>query len=211
MSARIVVMSKVPAPGLAKTRLALAIGDDAAAALAARMLNHTLATARSSSVGTLELCRTPDIAHPALRAAAARFGAVLSEQGSGDLGQRMARIAVRVLAGGELPIIVGSDCPSLAPHHLRLAVQILQIHDAVFQPTFDGGYALIGLRRFQPRLFEAIPWSTASVMATTRERLRELEWSWCEGEPLHDIDTAADLDYLPKAWRSVVRQEMENR
>jgi rSAM/selenodomain-associated transferase 1 len=203
MRTRIIVMSKPPVAGLSKTRLAQSIGNDAAAALAARMLDHTLETARLAAVGTLELCVTPHPPHPALRAAAARFAAVLRDQGCGDLGQRMARIALRVLADGEQPLILGSDCPALAPHHLQSAAHRLESHDAVLQPAFDGGYALIGLRGFDARLFEAVPWSTPAVMATTRDRLHELGWSWWEGETLSDIDSAADLDHLPKTWQGV--------
>jgi uncharacterized protein len=198
---RVVVMARTPAPGEAKTRLAQAIGDAAAAALAARMLERTLDTARQAAVGAIELCVTPDTRDPAVRAAAARAGAMLAEQGEGDLGERMARIARRVLAAGDAPLIIGTDCPSLSAQHLQQAAQALRQHDAVLQPAFDGGYVLIGLRRFDPRVFEAVPWSTAAVMATTRERLRELGWLWCEAETLHDIDHAADLVHLPQDWR----------
>lgn len=194
-------MARAPAPGQAKTRLALVIGGDQAAALAARMLECTLETARLAAVGTIELCVTPDTRHPAVRAAAERTGAALSDQGEGDLGERMARIARRVLAAGDAPLVVGTDCPSLSAGHLQQAAQALQRHDAVLQPAFDGGYVLIGLRRFDLRLFEGVPWSTAAVMATTRERLRELGWSWREAETLHDIDRAADLIHLPQGWR----------
>jgi rSAM/selenodomain-associated transferase 1 len=200
---RIVVMARAPAPGQAKTRLAQVIGDDQAAALAARMLNRTLETARLAAVGAIELCVTPDTRHPAVRAAAERAGAVLADQGEGNLGERMARIAQRVLAAGEQPLIVGTDCPSLSARHLQQAAQALQRNDAVLQPAFDGGYVLIGLRRFDPRLFEGVPWSTAAVMAITRERLRELAWSWREAETLHDIDRAADLVHLPQDWPSL--------
>jgi len=188
-------------PGQAKTRLAHVIGDDQAATLAARMLERTLDTARLAAIGAIELCVTPNTRHPAVRAAAERVGAALAEQGEGDLGERMARIARRVLAAGEAPLIAGTDCPSLSAQHLQQAAQALQRRDAVLQPAFDGGYVLIGLRRFDPRLFEAVPWSTAAVMATTRERLRELAWSWWEAETLHDIDRAADLVHLPQDWR----------
>jgi hypothetical protein len=201
VNVRVVVMARAPVPGQAKTRLAQAIGEAGAVALARRMLERTLETARRAAVGTLELCVTPDTQHPALRAAAWRFGASLGGQGNGDLGRRMATIARRVLAAGEQPIIVGTDCPSLAPHHLEQAAHALQRHDAVLHPAFDGGYVLIGLRSFHPRLFVDVPWSTAAVMATTRARLRELEWSWWEGETLHDIDTPADLVHLPQDWR----------
>jgi len=207
MNVHIVVMAKAPQPGQVKTRLAQAIGEDAAAALAGRMLDRALETARQAAVGTLELCVTPDLPHPSLCVAAARFGAGLSEQGDGDLGQRMARIARRVLADGEQPIIVGSDCPELALRHLQQAAHMLQTKDAVLQPAADGGYVLIGLRGFDPRLFETLPWGTATVMATTRDRLRDLAWSWWEGETLHDIDTAQDLRYLPKEWRNAATPE----
>lgn len=201
MNTRVVVMARAPVPGQAKTRLAQVLGDDAAAALAGRMLERTLETARLAAVGAIELCVTPDTAHPAVRAAAERAGATLSDQGEGDVGDRMARIARRVLAAGDAPLIVGTDCPALGPHHLRHAAHALQTNDVVVQQAFDGGYVLIGLRAFHPRLFEAVPWSTAMVMATTRARLRELAWSWWEAETLHDIDTAADLVHLPADWR----------
>ena len=201
MKTRVVVMARAPVPGQAKTRLAQVIGDDQAATLAARMLEHTLKTARLAAIGAIELCVTPDTGHPAVRAVAERAGAALSDQGEGDLGERMAQIARRVLAAGDAPLIVGTDCPSLSAEHLQQAAQALQHHDAVLQPAFDGGYVLIGLRRFDPRLFEAVPWSTTAVMATTRERLRKLGWPWWEAETLHDIDCAADLVHLPQDWR----------
>ena len=46
-----------------------------------------------------------------------------------------------------------------------LAADALADHDAVFGPALDGGYTLVGLRRATPALFDAMPWSTAAVMA----------------------------------------------
>ena len=48
---RVVVMAKSPRPGLAKTRLAPALGAEGAARLAARMLQHALAQAVAAGVG----------------------------------------------------------------------------------------------------------------------------------------------------------------
>ena len=39
--------------------------------------------------------------------------------------------------------------------------------DAVIAPTADGGYALLGLRRFDASLFADIAWSTSTVATTT--------------------------------------------
>jgi hypothetical protein len=63
----------------------------------------------------------------------------------------------------------------------------------VIHPTFDGGYALLGLKQFHPSLFSGIEWSTASVAAATIARIRALGWSFHLGETLRDIDTPEDL------------------
>ena len=59
-------------------------------------------------------------------------------------------------------------------------------------PAEDGGYALIGLTRCDQRLFEHMAWGGDTVLAATRERLRELKWRWHELETLWDIDRPED-------------------
>ena len=70
----------------------------------------------------------------------------------------------------------------------------------MFVPTFDGGYALIGLRRFEPRLFEGIAWSTAVVMDATRRALGDAGLHHAELPGIHDVDEPADLVHVPRAW-----------
>ncbi len=77
----------------------------------------------------------------------------------------------------------------------------LPASDAVFVPAADGGYALIGLRRMLPALFEAMPWSTHTVMAVTRQRLAQAAWRHSELPGVHDIDEPADLVHLPGPFR----------
>ena len=66
-------------------------------------------------------------------------------------------------------------------------------------PVDDGGYALIGARRPDPRLFTDMAWSTADVMAETRRRLIRLGLSWREPARLWDVDRPQDLDRLDRA------------
>lgn len=87
----LVVMAKAPVAGLAKTRLAPALGAEGAAALAQRLLQHTLAQAAAAGFDRLLLCVTPDEPHPLLLQAAQAHGAHWAPQGAGDLGQRMRR------------------------------------------------------------------------------------------------------------------------
>jgi uncharacterized protein len=76
----------------------------------------------------------------------------------------------------------------------------LRGHDAVFVPALDGGYALVGLRRPLPALFDAMPWSTSLVMQRSRERLAAAGASHVELAPVADIDVPADLVHLPVGW-----------
>jgi glycosyltransferase A (GT-A) superfamily protein (DUF2064 family) len=117
-----------------------------------------------------------------------------------DLGERLARAASRVLAAGERVLLIGTDCPALDARRLRTAADTLNAHDAVIHPTHDGGYALLGLRRFNPLLFSEIAWSTASVAEETIARIRTLGWSLHIADTLHDIDEPDDLPELPAEY-----------
>lgn len=196
------VLAKAPVPGQAKTRLIPALGPEGAAALAERLLDHALGQALAAGFDTVELCVTPDADHPAVQRQAARPGLRLSLQGGGDLGARMARALDRALAGGAAgALLIGTDAPALDAARLRAAAQALAQADAVAVPAHDGGYALIGLRRPAPALFEGMAWSTAGVMAATRARAAAAGLRLAELAPLHDIDEPADLVHLPPGWR----------
>lgn len=197
----VIVMAKAPMPGLAKTRLIPALGAEGAAALAARMLRHAVAEALAADVGPVTLCAAPDLSHPVFRELAQDRRLVLAEQGEGDLGARMLRAFQQALATHGSALLIGTDAPDLDAATLRAARDALASHDAVIIPAHDGGYALIGLHRAEPSLFEAMPWSTPQVMARTRERLRDAGLRWAELAPLHDIDEPADLVHLAgRGW-----------
>lgn len=191
----IVVLAKAPVAGYAKTRLIPALGADGAARLAAWLLERTMHAALRSGLGPVELCAAPDAAHPAVAAWAAR-GVQLAAQGEGDLGERIARAFARACASAPRVLLLGTDAPRLDAAVLQAAARALEAHDAVFVPAVDGGYALVGLRRSVPRLFEDMPWSTPAVMARTRERLRALGLTHAELAPLADIDEPQDLVHL---------------
>lgn len=196
----VIVFAKAPVAGLSKTRLAPALGLAGAAALAERMLHHTLAQAHAAGMGPIELCAAPDATHPALRAAAAAYGADLTEQGSGDLGQRMHRAFARRLAEPGLALLIGTDAPALDAAVLWAAAAALVEHELVFVPALDGGYALVGQRRADARWFADMRWSHPRVMADTRERLRAAGVGWTELAAVADIDEPADLRHLPPGW-----------
>lgn len=195
----ITILAKAPVAGFAKTRLIPALGPEGAAALAQKLLDHTVAQAVAAGLGEVRLLGAPDASHPALQRHAGQVQ--LGAQADGDLGRRMHRALDDALACHSLALLVGTDAPALDHHMIRQAAQVLAQHDAVFVPALDGGYALVGLRgRSRPELFEAMTWSTDQVMAETRQRLTRSGLRWAELAAVGDIDEPGDLRHLPAGW-----------
>lgn len=212
----LVVVAKAPVPGQAKTRLMPALGAAGAAQLAQRLLADALervtalqtlarqaamaATAGPETVPalTVELCATPQPSDQAWAAhLPAGVGWRLTDQGQGDLGERMGRASLRATATGAAVVLVGTDCPLLSPDLMWQAVCQLAHHDAVLVPATDGGYVLLGLRQHANSVFTDMPWSTDTVASQTLDRLHKQGWTVWQGPTLPDVDEPADLAHLP--------------
>lgn len=188
---RVIVFAKAPVPGAAKTRLIPALGAAGAAQLHEWLVERALETACAADCGPVELCCAPDRAHPFFAACAARFDVSLTDQGAGDLGERMHR----ALAAGLPAVLIGADCPAMTPEYLRDGAGALAAgYDAVLGPAEDGGYVLIGANRIRPDAFARIRWGGPDVMEQQRARLRETGWRWKELAPLWDVDRPDDLE-----------------
>lgn len=196
---RIIVFAKAPRAGFAKTRLIPALGAGGAAALATRLLTHTLHEALRAEVGEVELCRTP-LNDPLWQTLVLPPGIRVSDQEGCDLGERLARAAHRSLAAGQPCILIGTDCPALDAPALREVTEHMRTHDAVMVPASDGGYVALGLRQFVPSIFSDMAWSTEVVAQETLNRLARADMSVHQMPVLHDIDEPADLQHLPQHW-----------
>jgi uncharacterized protein len=189
----LIVFAKAPVAGYVKTRLIPLIGAQGAATLQRQLIDRTLATAREARVGRIELHGAPDCSDPFLRACTNRYGARLVSQSDGDLGQRMAFALAQALGESSHAILIGTDCAVLTIQHLRETHRRLQAGaHAVIAPAEDGGYALIGLSRFDARLFTSIEWSTSAVLNQTQARLSELGWQWQALDAVWDVDRPED-------------------
>ncbi|HSH49740.1 MAG TPA: TIGR04282 family arsenosugar biosynthesis glycosyltransferase [Halomonas sp.] len=188
------ILAKAPIPGKVKTRLIPALGAGGASRLHERLLRHAVDIAlAATSPQCITLWTALDHAHPLFRELAARYGIGLRAQPEGDLGERMYRALQAMDAPG---LLIGSDCPALTPALLRRCQAALTEADAVFLPAEDGGYALVGVRRADRRLFAAIDWGTSRVMAQTRDRADELGWRLACPARLWDVDRPEDLERL---------------
>jgi rSAM/selenodomain-associated transferase 1 len=203
MNKGLIVFAREPVPGRVKTRLARQVGAQAAAALYAEMLADTVALAaaledvRPVVFWALETPEAPCPDMPAMASAPQR-GACL--------GARMADAFRRTFAdGSDVCCIIGSDSPDLPQDYVRQAFRMLEQDraDVVFGPSDDGGYYLLGMRRFQPGLFREIAWGGPEVLETSLMRARELELRVELLPAWYDIDTAEDLRRLAQSPAAV--------
>ena len=195
----LIVFAKAPVPGRVKTRLAPLLGSEGAARLHAELVERAVATAAAAGSVAVELHAAPHARSRYFQGLARRYRVRLRAQTKRGLGERMRDALARALHGAEAAVLIGADCPVLRPADLRRAVRLLHSGaDAVFAPTEDGGYALIGLRRISARLFSGIEWGGATVMAETRKRLRRLGWRWRELRTVWDVDRPEDYFRLKR-------------
>lgn len=198
-AARLVVMVKEPSVGRVKTRLARDIGSVQAAAAYRNTLRAVLARLHRPGRWRTELGVTPD---SALSSAAWPKNLPRRAQGRGDLGRRMQRLIDKAPPGPVL--LIGSDVPTISSEHIDAAVKALGTHDAVFGPSPDGGYWLVGLKRRPriPRAFASVPWSTNAALEKTVANLAGLDVARVASLP--DLDQAADLRAIDGALGRVI-------
>jgi len=198
LCAKLILFTRYPEPGRAKTRLIPVLGPEGAADLQRRMTErlvaqlllfaeeYPVATEIRYDGGTPELV-VDWLGHdlPAL------------PQGEGGLGERLERAAVAAFADGVARLVfIGADCPALTPPLFARAFAALLRHDLVLGPAADGGYYLIGLRCPWAGLFRDIPWGSGEVLAVTLGRARGLGLSIHLLEQHADVDRPEDLRYF---------------
>ena len=203
---QVIVFTRMPRAGRAKTRLIPTLGAERAAQLQREMTGWTALVARQAAAATgiqLEV-RYADGSARQMRRWLGR-GAAYRPQRGVDLGVRMAdAFRCGFSAGRQKILIIGTDCPAITPELISEAITSLHNHDLVLGPAADGGYYLVGLRREAPQLFEGIAWSSREVLRQTVEAAEASGLSVCQLETLKDIDRPEDI----KAWEPYAAGEV---
>ncbi len=200
------VFARAPVAGRVKTRLIAELGPQGAADLHCRLVLAALRRGCAARGARVELWVAGDPVDPFVQDCARRFRVPVLEQHGADLGERMVNAFSHAFATGARPgrcVLIGSDCPAQTPDDLQQAAAALQTHDAVLQPSRDGGYVLIGLTRPQPHLFDAIEWGGPSVLRQTLQRAASLHLALRLLRELPDLDNAEDFRHaLAQRWLS---------
>ena len=202
MADQLILFTRFPEPGQVKTRLIRALGEKGAAELHRQLTEHCLKQISPVPIdsgknltifytgGSSKLMQTwiPNIP-------------LLKQQGD-SLGQRMVAAFTRIQTKHKQRIILfGADCPDLDKKKITQALELLNNHDLVFGPTFDGGFYLVGINaRYQTsnlnELLTDVPWGTAEVLQKTIAHADVLGSSYGLLPTLHDIDHPEDLEHF---------------
>jgi rSAM/selenodomain-associated transferase 1 len=204
----LIVFCREPIAHQAKTRLIGALTPAAAAALSDAFIRDALAKAVLVRPSRIVIAASaPDGADRSkyFRKLARRFEVDLIDQGSGSLGQRMARSLAPFASSGAL--LIGTDTPSLPASMLASSLEALRRNRVVIAPSLDGGYYAIGVRGAMPPIFTGIRWGSGSVFATTIKRLDRAAIPYALGPAWYDVDRWADVLLLAAHLRMLTRTD----
>ncbi len=195
MKRAIIIMAKVPVSGTVKTRLQPFLSPDECAALAAAFLRDAENKAKTVCENTI-LAYSPASERAILENILQSENTFLEQTGA-DLGARMANAFEFAFAREKdsTVVMIGTDSPTFPAEFIKRAFEFLEKDaDAVLGKSADGGFYLIGLRRFAPRLFDNIAWSVSTVYEQMTANLSRLKFDNLRLVPdWYDVDTPDDF------------------
>ena len=189
----LLIFTRNPELGKAKTRLAKTVGDETALEIYKFLLERTRDI--SSKVNADKAVyysvkiRENDIWNPNIYQKHQQFG--------DDLGIRMLNAFKNGFeAGYEKVMIIGSDLYDLSEKNIEKAFVALNTNDVVIGPAEDGGYYLLGMNTLQENVFKNKEWGTASVRKDTLKDLSDKKVKVLAFK--NDIDVYEDILDIPE-------------
>ena len=186
----LLIFVKHPEKGKSKTRLAAGIGHDLALEVYRKLLGHTREISQHLQADKVVFFGNQMPEHDLWTEASYPR----HQQVGADLGARMSHaFSWGFEQGYDQICIIGSDCATLSTEILEEAFSVLNEKDFVIGPAKDGGYYLIGMSHFYPKVFEDKVWSTADVRKEAIADLEAGNKSYKLLIELSDVDVVDDL------------------
>lgn len=198
----LILFTRVPRAGQAKTRLIPALGEHGAAEFQWRLLARLLGELRhGAKQGLWRLCVYYCGAEglERLQEMAGEGVAFVEQVDDADLGVRMRAALERELGAGAPAVgLMGSDLPEATAGVVAEALGLLEdpAVDVSLCPVEDGGYWFVGLKRPFPQLFEGTTYGGSSVFEEAVAACAVHGRTVATGPRLRDVDTPEDLAWF---------------
>ena len=201
----LILFTRVPRAGQAKTRLIPALGEHGAAEFQWRLLARLLGELRhGAEQGLWRLrvyyCGTEGLER--LRSMVGEGVVFVEQADNADLGARMRAALERELGAGAPAVgLMGSDLPEATASVVAEALGLLEdpAVDVSLCPVEDGGYWFVGLKQPFPQLFKGTTYGGASVFEDALAACAAHGRTVATGPRLHDVDTPEDLAWF-EGW-----------
>ena len=190
----LIIFLRAPELGKVKTRLAATVGDVKALTIYQTLTEIALDV--SAKVAALRLLYFYPYVDKEIASAHSPGFRCLVQKGS-DLGEKMSHAFDECLKQCDKAVIIGTDCPYIQPELIEEAFLSLDQVDIVIGPAIDGGYYLLGMKKFHQSIFTDVPWSTDRVLEETLKRIEKKGLRYLLLATLSDIDLEEDwISYI---------------
>lgn len=185
---RLIIFAKNPELGKVKTRLAASMGHKKALEVYIKLLLHTRSV-------TCQLNEQAMVYFTSYFENSEQWSSYNQRLQVGDtLGVRMSNAFKESFDEGcDKVLIIGTDCYEITTEIISQAFKALDKQDVVIGPAADGGYYLLGMKRFHPDFFIHKRWSTETVFIDTVEDIKRLGLQHKSLPTLTDIDTEKEF------------------
>ncbi len=195
----LLIFTRNPELGKAKTRLAKTVGDETALEiykfLLERTKNVSSEVSSDKAVYYSVKIRENDIWDANIFQKHQQVGE--------DLGIRMLNAFKNGFdAGYEKVMIIGSDLYDLSSENIEKAFTALDKNEVVIGPAIDGGYYLLGMNSLHSSVFKNKKWGTETVRQDTLNDLKKQSVKLLELK--NDIDVYEDILDIPEIMSTFI-------
>ena len=195
MKSIVLVFAKAPISGTVKTRLAFVIGNKKALWIYKKLLYKTDSELKKLSQDVVVFYH----GEPSTLFKKIFLAFQKKIQLGEDLGERMqGAFQWGFDKGYEKILIIGTDLWDLSKPLLENAFKQLDSNDYVIGPASDGGYYLLGCKKFTKHLFTEKKWGSPDVYHQTMKELMGKSVAILDEKK--DIDTLEDLEQSPELY-----------
>lgn len=195
----LLIFTRNPELGKAKTRLAKTVGDETALEIYKFLLE-----------------KTRDVSFKVMSDKAVYYSVKVRENDIWDANvyqkyqQKGEDLGIRMLnafkdsfnAGYKKVMIIGSDLYDLSSENIETAFNELNTNDVVLGPAVDGGYYLLGMNTLQENVFKNKEWGTESVRKDTLNDLFDKKVKLLAFK--NDIDIYEDIKNIPEIMSTFI-------